>query len=109
MNVHAGFSFVPQNAIDIELCLRITTKSTTLTLFDIDYRFRSMQFAACWFAPTGATNQLLIAPFGASFDSGNLHCVLLVNVPQPFARGEAITSRRVIASEKKQKENCSAL
>jgi len=45
-----------------------------------------MQFAASWCAPTGARNKLLIAPFGASFNSGKLHCVLLVNVPQPFAR-----------------------
>ena len=45
---------------------RITTKSTTLTSFVMDYRVRSMQFAACWLL--------------RSFDSGKLHCVLLVNV-----------------------------
>jgi hypothetical protein len=31
-------------------------------------------------APTGARNELLIAPFGASFDSGKKHCGVLLNV-----------------------------
>jgi len=50
-----------------------------LTSFNMDYRVRSTQFAAFWFAPTGAINELLMALFGASFDSSKLHCVLLVN------------------------------
>jgi hypothetical protein len=45
---------------------RITIKSTALTSFDMDYRVRSMQFAAFWLL--------------RSFDSDKLHCVLLVNV-----------------------------
>jgi len=31
-------------------------------------------------APTGARNELLIAPFGASFDSGKKHCGVLLIV-----------------------------
>jgi len=46
--------------------LRLTTKSTTLHLLIENYCCRSMQFAASWLL--------------RSFDSGKLHCVLLVNV-----------------------------
>jgi len=37
MNVYVGFSFVPQNAIDTELCLRIAT--TTGDVYSALYRF----------------------------------------------------------------------
>ena len=57
-------NFVPQNAIDIELCLRITSKTPTLPLLIENYAGRSISLAA--------ENE--------SFNGGSLNGGVLLNV-----------------------------
>jgi hypothetical protein len=79
--------------------LRLTSGFTTLTSFDMDYRVRSIVFAAGWFAAHATRKiDLLIVAFAVSFSSGKnngvnpLNCLL--NVKRYFFLSHRSTSTR---------------
>ena len=51
----------------IQNLLRITSGFTTLMSFNMDYRVRTIVFAAGWFVAKATKNWLLIMAFAASF------------------------------------------
>lgn len=57
----------------------------TLTLFDIDYRVRSIPFGAVWFALPAAVNESFIAASSASFDSAKWNGIVFAHVIRHFA------------------------